>query len=146
MTTFQWPPEEPYMSQRQLEYFRERLENWRQELMHASRQTIDHMRDQQPEIGDEADESVRLESQQFELRTRDRYRKLIRKIDLALDRIRDGSYHRRADWPRAPRGQAHRQSLPGCPGNQGTQRAECGDIPRPSRDGVLARVLWRREN
>ena len=92
MTTFRWPPEEPYKSQPQLDYFRERLEGWRQELMHASRQTIDHMRDQQPEIGDEADESVRLESQQFELRTRDRYRKLIRKIDLALDRIRDGSY------------------------------------------------------
>ncbi|MEM1090045.1 MAG: RNA polymerase-binding protein DksA [Pseudomonadota bacterium] len=92
MKTQPWTPDEPYMSDAQLEYFRERLLTWRKELLQASRQTIDHMRDAQPEIGDEADESVRIESQQFELRTRDRYRKLIRKIDMALDRIRDGSY------------------------------------------------------
>ncbi len=92
MKTHPWTPDEPYMSDTQLEYFRERLQTWRRELLQASRQTIDHMRDTQPEIGDEADESVRIESQQFELRTRDRYRKLIRKIDMALDRIRDGSY------------------------------------------------------
>ncbi len=82
----------PYMGHDQLQYFRHRLLQWRQELLDASRDTIEQLRHDQPEIGDLADESVRLEAQQFELRTRDRYRKLIRKIDQALDRIKDGSY------------------------------------------------------
>lgn len=84
--------DDPYMDDRQLEYFRQLLLKWREELLVASKDTITHLRGQQPEIGDEADESVRLEAQQFELRTRDRYRKLIHKINRALDRIRDRSY------------------------------------------------------
>ena len=85
-------PREPYMSEGQIRYFEDKLRRWRAELLSASKQTIEQLRNQQPEVGDEADESTRLEAQQFELRTRDRYRKLIRKIDEALERLADGSY------------------------------------------------------
>ncbi|MEM9304156.1 MAG: RNA polymerase-binding protein DksA [Pseudomonadota bacterium] len=83
---------EDYLSDRQLAYFRQRLLDWREELMAESRATINAMRSAEREVGDEADHSSQLEIQTLELRTRDRYRKLIGKIDAALARIRDGSY------------------------------------------------------
>ncbi|MEM9533332.1 MAG: RNA polymerase-binding protein DksA [Pseudomonadota bacterium] len=89
---YQSLPGEPYMSEGQIRYFEDKLRRWRAELLRASRQTIEELRNQQHDVGDEADESTRLEAQQFELRTRDRYRKLIRKIDEALERLADGSY------------------------------------------------------
>ena len=76
----------------QTEYFRRKLTDWRQALLDESEQTLESMRDQQREVSDEAERASRETEMSFELRTRDRYRKLIRKINEALDRIEDGSY------------------------------------------------------
>ena len=76
----------------QTEYFRRKLIDWRQALLDESEQTLESMRDQQREVSDEAERASRETEMSFELRTRDRYRKLIRKINEALDRIEDGSY------------------------------------------------------
>lgn len=83
---------EEYMNPMQLEYFRRKLLAWKQELMEESDSTLTHLREenwQEPDINDRAT----LESDAaLELRTRDRYRKLINKIDKALNRIADGTY------------------------------------------------------
>ncbi|MEW6445067.1 MAG: RNA polymerase-binding protein DksA [Pseudomonadota bacterium] len=83
---------EEYMGPMQLEYFRRKLLQWKQELMEEADSTLNNLREenwQEPDINDRAS----LESDAtLELRTRDRYRKLIKKIDKALNRIADGSY------------------------------------------------------
>jgi len=84
---------EDYMSPKQLEYFRLKLIAWRQELMQEAQETLDNLRDQSyQEVGDEADRANRESEHGLELRTRDRYRKLLRKVEQALERIDDGSY------------------------------------------------------
>ncbi len=83
---------EKYMGTKQLEYFRRKLNEWRESLVEESQQTLEHMRDAQQEGGDDAERASRETEISFELRTRDRYRKLLRKIDEALERIDDGSY------------------------------------------------------
>jgi DnaK suppressor protein len=83
---------EEYMNPKQLEYFRQKLVNWRKELIEESRETIDHLKEEnwhEPDIADRA--SLETEAG-VELRTRNRYLKLISKIDAALRRIEDGSY------------------------------------------------------
>ncbi len=84
--------DEEYMSPMQLEYFRRKLLDWRAELLQESDNTISHLKEenwQEPDINDRAT----LETDAaLELRTRDRYRKLVNKIDAALARIADGSY------------------------------------------------------
>lgn len=83
---------EDYMSDMHLEYFRRKLLNWKQELLSESMQTVEHLKEEswnEPDIGDRA--SVEAETT-FELRTRDRYRKLIDKIDAALLRIEKKVY------------------------------------------------------
>jgi len=80
------------MGPMQAEYFRRKLIDWRQALLDESEQTLESMRDQQREVSDEAERASRETEMSFELRTRDRYRKLIRKINEALIRIEDGSY------------------------------------------------------
>ena len=86
-------PDEEYMSSRQLEYFRRQLIRWREELMAEAQETLDNLRDKSyQEVGDEADRASRESEHGLELRTRDRYRKLVRKIEQALERIEDGSY------------------------------------------------------
>ncbi len=85
--------DEDYMNPHQLEYFRQRLLAWRNELMQESQETLDNLRDRiYQEVGDEADRASRESDHSLELRTRDRYRKLLYKIDAALSRIDDGSY------------------------------------------------------
>ena len=84
--------DEEYMGPLQTEYFRRKLTDWRQALLDESEQTLESMRDQQREVSDEAERASRETEMSFELRTRDRYRKLIRKINEALNRIEDGSY------------------------------------------------------
>lgn len=83
---------EEYMSDKQLEYFRQKLLNWRAELLQESENTISHLKEenwQEPDINDRAT----LETDAaLELRTRDRYRKLVNKIDSAISRLADGSY------------------------------------------------------
>ena len=84
--------DEPYMSPMQLEYFRQRLLSWRQELLEESQQTINHLREDTQGVGDEVDRANSESETSLELRTRDRYRKLLGKIDAAVKRIEDGSY------------------------------------------------------
>ncbi|WP_291185369.1 RNA polymerase-binding protein DksA [Dokdonella sp.] len=83
---------EEYMSPRQLQYFRSKLSKWREELVEESRQTIESLRDEVRDVGDEAERATRETENSLELRTRDRYRKLIAKIDKALKRIEEGRY------------------------------------------------------
>ena len=85
-------PKEEYMSPRQLQYFRTKLSKWREELVEESRQTIESLRDEVRDVGDEAERATRETENSLELRTRDRYRKLIAKIDKALKRIEEGRY------------------------------------------------------
>ena len=84
--------EEDFMNPLQLEYFRQKLLRWRAELLAESTETLQHLKEEslaEPDITDRAS----LETERsIELRTRDRERKLISKIDAALMRIEDGSY------------------------------------------------------
>lgn len=85
-------PDEEYMSANQLEYFRRELLQWRQELIDESQETINNLRGEVRDVGDEAERASRETENSLELRTRDRYRKLLGKIDQALARVEDGSY------------------------------------------------------
>ena len=83
---------EEYMNPMQLEYFRLKLQNWREELLDESRETLNHLKEEnwnEPDLNDRA--SVETETT-IELRTRDRYRKLIDKIETAITRIDKGDY------------------------------------------------------
>ena len=83
---------EEYMNPKQLQYFREKLENWRKELIEESRETIDHLKEENWHESDIADRASLETDAGVELRTRNRYLKLISKIDSALKRIEDGTY------------------------------------------------------
>lgn len=84
--------DEEYMSPLQQEYFRQRLQDWRAELVEESKQTIENLREEVRDIGDEAERATRETENSLELRTRDRYRKLIGKIDSTLKRLEAGDY------------------------------------------------------
>jgi DnaK suppressor protein len=83
---------EQYMSKEQLEHFRQILLSWKQDLMLEVDRTVSHMKDEAANFPDPNDRATQEEEFSLELRTRDRERKLIRKIDEALKRIEDGSY------------------------------------------------------
>jgi len=83
---------ERYMNAKQLEYFRQKLLAWRAALLEESQQTLDQMRDAARDVSDEAERASREAEITFELRTRDRYRKLLAKITEALKRIDAESY------------------------------------------------------
>ena len=85
-------PHEEYMSPEQLAYFKRKLQNWRQELILESQETLEHLRTETRDVGDDAERASRESDNILELRTRDRYRKLLTKIGQALKRIEDGSY------------------------------------------------------
>jgi len=78
---------EPYMSDQQLAHFRSILLKWRQDLMEEVDRTVHHMRDEAANFPDPADRATQEEEFSIELRTRDRERKLIRKIDQTIDRL-----------------------------------------------------------
>lgn len=84
--------DEEYMSPMHLAFFRNKLRDWRDQLVEESKQTIDNLREEVRDIGDEAERATRETENSLELRTRDRYRKLIAKIDKALKRIEEGRY------------------------------------------------------
>ncbi len=84
--------DEPFMSDRQLEYFRRKLMAWKAEIQSDSRDTITGMKDQTRNIPDMADRASEETDRALELRTRDRQRKLVAKIDAALRRIDEGEY------------------------------------------------------
>lgn len=84
--------DEPYMSAQQLEYFRNKLLKWREELQKETAETLVHMQEEslnEPDVNDRASTET---DRSLELRTRDRERKLILKINQALARIEDGTY------------------------------------------------------
>lgn len=84
--------DEPFMNDKQLEYFRRRLNNWKQELIAGSRDTIEALQDGTRNIPDVADRASEETDRALELRTRDRQRKLVAKIDAALRRVDEGEY------------------------------------------------------
>jgi DnaK suppressor protein len=84
--------DEPFMNPNQQEYFRRKLLVWRMELLHDSNETILHMQTDSLAEPDLADRASLETERSLELRTRDRERKLISKIDEALRRIEDGTY------------------------------------------------------
>ena len=83
---------EEYMSDEQLEHFRKILSSWKRELMYEVDRTVHHMQDEAANFPDPNDRATQESEFGLELRTRDRERKLLRKIDSALARIDEGSY------------------------------------------------------
>lgn len=83
---------EEYMSQEQLEHFRGILLNWKHQLIEEADKTVHHMQEEAANFADPSDRATQEEEFGLELRTRDRERKLLRKINAALSRIEDGSY------------------------------------------------------
>ncbi|RAK52337.1 RNA polymerase-binding protein DksA [Phenylobacterium deserti] len=84
--------DEEFMNERQLEYFKQKLLNWKEEILRESQQTLTHLQSETENHPDLADRASSETDRALELRTRDRQRKLISKIDEALRRIEDGSY------------------------------------------------------
>ena len=84
--------DEPFMNERQLEYFKRKLLDWKAEILNETRETIEGMQESARNIPDQADRASEETDRALELRTRDRERKLVSKIDAALRRIEDGSY------------------------------------------------------
>ncbi|MEM6374981.1 MAG: RNA polymerase-binding protein DksA [Pseudomonadota bacterium] len=84
--------DEPFMNERQMEYFRRKLLQWKSELLEESRDTIEGLQDSTRAIPDVADRASEETDRALELRTRDRQRKLVAKIDSALRRIAEGEY------------------------------------------------------
>ena len=90
--TYRPTKKEKFMNAKMKEYFRQKLENWKSELLKETSQTLNNLQTEneaKPDMTDRASEEI---DRTFELRTRDRERKLINKIDAALRRISDGSY------------------------------------------------------
>ena len=83
---------EPFMNDRQIEYFRRKLLNWKEDIIKESKETISHLQEENHILPDVADRASSETDRSLELRTRDRQRKLISKIDAALKRIDDRSY------------------------------------------------------
>ena len=83
---------EPFMNDRQMEYFRQKLLSWKDEILRESKETLGHLQEENHIMPDVADRASSETDRALELRTRDRQRKLISKIDSALKRVADGSY------------------------------------------------------
>jgi DnaK suppressor protein len=94
VATMEYRPteDEPFMNPRQREYFRKKLENWKDEILRESRETLDNLQEESQNHPDMADRASSESDRALELRTRDRQRKLISKIDAALKRLDDGTY------------------------------------------------------
>ncbi len=84
--------DEPFMNERQLEYFRRKLIAWKEEILAGSRETLEGLQESARNIPDVADRASEETNRAIELRTRDRQRKLVQKIDAALRRIEEGEY------------------------------------------------------
>ena len=83
---------EPFMNERQKEYFRQKLAIWREDIRNEAKDTLQHLQDENVNHPDLADRASSETDRAIELRARDRQRKLISKIDAALHRIDDGTY------------------------------------------------------
>jgi DnaK suppressor protein len=83
---------EPFMNERQRDYFRQKLFSWRDDILKEAKETLQHLQDENQNHPDLADRASSETDRAIELRARDRQRKLISKIDAALHRIEDGTY------------------------------------------------------
>jgi DnaK suppressor protein len=83
---------EPFMNERQREYFRAKLLAWKEEILREAKATLIQLQDENQNHPDLADRASSETDRAIELRARDRQRKLIAKIDAAIQRIEDGSY------------------------------------------------------
>jgi len=90
--TYRPSEDEPFMNERQLEYFKQKLIDWKEEILRESRETLSHLQTDTENHPDIADRASSETDKALELRTRDRQRKLISKIDEALRRIEEGAY------------------------------------------------------
>ena len=90
--TYKPTENEPYMSKKQLKYFKEKLIAWKEEILQGNRETITGMQENVAPIPDLVDRASSEADRALELRTRDRERKLINKIEAALRRIELGEY------------------------------------------------------
>jgi len=92
LTPYQHSKEEEYMSDKQLEYFKHLLQQWKSNLIAEVEQTVHHMQDEATNLADPNDRASQEEEFTLELRTRDRERQLIKKIDGAIAAIDKGDY------------------------------------------------------
>ena len=83
---------ETFMNERQREYFRKKLLAWKEDILREARETLQHLQDESQSHSDLADRASSETDRAIELRARDRQRKLISKIDAALQRMEDGTY------------------------------------------------------
>ena len=90
--TYRPTEKEPFMNERQREYFRQKLAIWREDILKEAKETLQHLQDENQNHPDLADRASSETDRAIELRARDRQRKLINKIDAALHRIDDGTY------------------------------------------------------
>jgi DnaK suppressor protein len=84
--------DEPYMNDQQQEYFRKKLMSWREEILRGSSETLRQLKEEDNRLADMSDWASFETERSFQLRARDRERKLLSKIAAAIDRIDDGSY------------------------------------------------------
>jgi len=85
-------PDEPFMNDLQQEYFRQKLQDWRDDILRESAETLQNLQDDNLREPDVADRASSETDWSVELRTRDRQRKLVSKIDAALGRLSEGEY------------------------------------------------------
>ena len=90
--TYRPSDREPFMNERQREYFRNKLLVWKEDILKEAQETLQHLQDENQNHPDLADRASSETDRAIELRARDRQRKLIAKIDAALQRIEDGTY------------------------------------------------------
>ena len=90
--TYRPSDKEPFMNERQRDYFRLKLLNWREDILREAKDTLLHLQEENQNHPDIADRASSETDRAIELRARDRQRKLIAKIDEALGRIDDGTY------------------------------------------------------
>jgi DnaK suppressor protein len=89
---YQPSDKEPFMNEKQREYFREKLLTWKEDIIKEARETLQHLQDENVNHPDLADRASSETDRAIELRARDRQRKLTAKIDAALARIEEGTY------------------------------------------------------
>jgi DnaK suppressor protein len=89
---YQPSDDEPFMNDRQKDYFRRKLLDWKDDILRESRETLLSLQEENHALADVADRASNETDRSLELRTRDRQRKLIAKIDAALSRIDEGTY------------------------------------------------------
>ncbi|RCL03051.1 MAG: DnaK suppressor protein [Candidatus Tokpelaia sp. JSC189] len=84
--------DEPFMNERQKAYFRFKLISWKNDILREARETLENLQEENANHPDFADRASSETDRSIELRARDRQRKLITKIDSALQRLKDGTY------------------------------------------------------